>query len=87
MESQIYNSDDEILICLARDEVAAFDYLYEKFFSKLYATAYKRLKNRTLTEEVVQELFISIWERRKELKINTTINAYLFSAIKYLIIW
>lgn len=80
------NSDIEILSKLANDDVASFDFIYEKYFTKLYATAYKRLQNRELTEEVVQDLFISIWERRKELKITTSINSYLFSSVKYLII-
>jgi RNA polymerase sigma-70 factor (family 1) len=66
--------------------VRAFDFLYQKYFSKLYGAVYKRLQNRELTEEVVQELFISLWERRTVLSISTTIEAYLFSSVKYLVI-
>lgn len=86
MQIKIFDTDQEILTSLAANDARAFDFLYQKFFSKLYAAAYKRLQNRELTEEVIQDLFISLWERRKTLEINTTIEAYLFSSVKYLVI-
>lgn len=86
MQIKIFDTDQEILTSLAASDARAFDFLYQKFFSKLYAAAYKRLQNRELTEEVIQDLFISLWERRKKLEINTTIEAYLFSSVKYLVI-
>lgn len=86
MEIKIFDTDQEILTSLAESDARAFDFLYQKFFPKLYAAAYKRLQNRELTEEVIQELFVSLWERRKQLAINTTIEAYLFTSVKYLVI-
>lgn len=86
MQIKTFDTDQEILTSLAANDARAFDFLYQKFFSKLYANAYKRLQNRELTEEVIQDLFISLWERRKTLEINTTIEAYLFSSVKYLVI-
>ena len=86
MLNPTFDTDQQILEHLAKSDVRAFDFLYEKYFSKLYGAAYKRLQNRELTEEVVQELFISLWERRAVLSISTTIENYLFSSIKYLII-
>jgi RNA polymerase sigma-70 factor (family 1) len=86
MQTSTFDTDQQILEHLAKSDVRAFDYLYEKYFSKLYGTVYKRLQNRELTEEVVQELFISLWERRAVLAISTTIEAYLFSSVKYLVI-
>jgi RNA polymerase sigma-70 factor (family 1) len=81
-----FDTDQQILEHLAQSDVRAFDFLYQKYFSKLYGAVYKRLQNRALTEEVVQELFISLWERRTVLAISTTIEAYLFSSVKYLVI-
>ena len=86
MLNPTFNTDQQILEHLAKSDVRAFDFLYETYFSKLYGAVYKRLKNRELTEEVVQELFISLWERRAVLSISTTIEAYLFSSVKYLVI-
>lgn len=86
MLSTTFNTDQQILEHLAKNDVQAFDFLYNKYFSKLYGAVYKRLQNRELTEEVVQELFISLWERRGVLTISTTIETYLFSSVKYLVI-
>ena len=86
MLNSTFNTDQQILEHLAKNDVRAFDFLYNKYFSKLYGAVYKRLQNRELTEEVVQELFISLWERRGVLTISTTIETYLFSSVKYLVI-
>ena len=86
MLNPTFDTDQQILQHLAQDDVRAFDFLYQKYFSKLYGAVYKRLQNRELTEEVVQELFISLWERRTVLVISTTIESYLFSSVKYLVI-
>ncbi len=86
MLNPAFDTDQQILQHLAQDDVRAFDFLYQQYFSKLYSVVYKRLQNRELTEEVVQELFISLWERRAVLAISTTIESYLFSSIKYLVI-
>ena len=81
-----FDTDQQILQHLAKSDARAFDFIYQKYFQKLYGAAYKRLQNRELTEEVVQELFISLWERRSELTISSTLDSYLFSSIKYLTI-
>ena len=86
MLNPIFDTDQQIIEHLAKSDVRAFDFLYNKYFSKLYSAVYKRLQNRELTEEVVQELFISLWERRTVLVISTSIEAYLFSSVKYLVI-
>lgn len=86
MTNSIFDTDQKILSHLSQGDVNAFDFLYQKYFSKLYGAVYKRLQNRELTEEIVQELFISLWERRAVLSISTTIEAYLFSSVKYLVI-
>ena len=59
-----FDTDQQILEHLAKSDVRAFDFIYQKYFQKLYGVAYKRLQNHELTEEVIQELFISLWERR-----------------------
>ena len=86
MLNPTFDTDQQILEHLAKSDARAFDFIYQKYFQKLYGAAYKRLQNRELTEEVVQELFISLWERRAELTISGTLDGYLFSSIKYLTI-
>lgn len=47
--------------------------------------AYKKVHHKALAEELAQNLFISLWERRSESNIKN-LRSYLFSALKYNII-
>ncbi|GGD60012.1 DNA-directed RNA polymerase sigma-70 factor [Emticicia aquatilis] len=85
MKKLPFDTDQELLADIANGDSRAFEILYRRYFSKLYGAAYKRLQDRELTEEVVQELFVSLWERRTTLPIEN-IESYLFSSIKYLVI-
>lgn len=85
MKKLPFDTDQELLADIANGDSRAFEILYRRYFSKLYGAAYKRLQDKELTEEIVQELFVSLWERRTSLHIENIEN-YLFTSIKYLVI-
>jgi RNA polymerase sigma-70 factor (ECF subfamily) len=60
VQSDLGESGDEVLIerILSGDR-DAFDFVYERYFGRIYAFVHKRLHNRADTEETVQEVFIS----------------------------
>ncbi|MGN8072105.1 RNA polymerase sigma factor [Mucilaginibacter sp. SG564] len=74
-------SEEELIRLLKQDRLGAFREIYSRYWKKLFDEAYKRLRSRELAEEVVQELFTNLWTKRQVLQINTTIGAYLHSAI------
>ncbi|GAA4453047.1 RNA polymerase sigma-70 factor [Nibrella saemangeumensis] len=78
-------SEKELLMSLQRGNPQAFAQIYKTYWYPLYQTALARLKNREVAEEIVQELFIQLWERRENLQIGKLEN-YLFRALKYSII-
>ncbi len=80
-----FDTDQELLTDIANGDGRAFEILYRRYFSKLYGSAYKRLQNKEQSEEVVQELFVSLWERRKNLPIEN-IESYLYTSVKYLVL-
>ena len=80
-----FDTDQELLADIADGDGRAFEILYRRYFSKLYGSAYKRLQNKEQSEEVVQELFVSLWERRKNLPIEN-IESYLYTSVKYLVL-
>jgi RNA polymerase sigma-70 factor (family 1) len=79
-------SEEELMSLLRQDQLSAFRELYVRHWKKLYADAYKRLKNRELAEEIVQEVFSNLWIKRARLQINTTLGGYLYSAVSHQII-
>lgn len=85
MKKLPFDTDQDLLADIANGDSRAFEILYRRYFSKLYGAAYKRLQDKAITEEIVQELFVSLWERRASLPIENIEN-YLFTSIKYLVI-
>ena len=68
------------------DDRKAFDKLYLLHWEKMYAMAWHRIGDEDLTKDIVQDLFINIWQRRAEIVIHTTFAQYLAGALKYRLI-
>lgn len=56
---------------------------YETYWKDLYTACCHYVDDTALAKEIVQELFISLWEKRERLEVTTSIQTYLFSALKY----
>ena len=64
---------------LKQGEVKAFDDLFNKYSPRLYNFSIKYLKSAEEAEEVVQEVFLYIWDKREGLKPDNSFNAYIFT--------
>lgn len=71
---------------LKRDDQVAFTELYNRYWEKLFSIAFHRIGNEHDAEEIVQDVFYSIWRRRMSLQLQHQIATYLSVAIKYQII-
>jgi RNA polymerase sigma-70 factor (ECF subfamily) len=78
--------EQEWLGALKNGSEEAFTAIYNHYFESLYLYAFKVLKDGFLAEDVVQELFLSIWKQRHTLRVATSLKAYLYAANRYLII-
>lgn len=74
--------DDDLLPLLARSDLKAFSALYNRYWKILFAIAYNRLDNVAVAEDVVQDVFASLWAHREEKEISDLKN-YLATAVKY----
>jgi RNA polymerase sigma-70 factor (ECF subfamily) len=73
---------DEILTKLLKaDDETAFKEIYIRYWKLLFNAAYFRLASKETAKELVQNLFLSIWENRNTLSINN-LQYYLQAAIK-----
>lgn len=64
------------------DSVSAFERLYRENWDILFNIAYKRIKDTEKTEEIIQELFIYIWNKRHQLSFEEDPRAYLIAALR-----
>lgn len=72
--------DDHTLVQLLQNgNVAAFDSLFKVYSPKLYGFALKYFKNELDAEELVQEVFVKVWENRLTLKSELSFKSYLFT--------
>jgi RNA polymerase sigma factor (sigma-70 family) len=75
-------SDDELLLLVADNNEKAFEIIYERYWLLLLNTANKRLQNKDASMDIVQNVFIDLWERRHKTVI-THLKAYLMQAIRF----
>jgi RNA polymerase sigma-70 factor (ECF subfamily) len=78
-------TDDLLLRLLQASDEHAFRELYQRYWKKLFTTACYKLKNKEAAEEIVQNIFVSLWEKRATLQIDSLEN-YLYIAVKYKVI-
>lgn len=56
----------------------AFETLFKSHFKELHSYANAMVKNDVEAEEIVQNLFLKLWEKRECLNIHTSLRAYLY---------
>jgi RNA polymerase sigma-70 factor (ECF subfamily) len=64
---------------LKKGNIEAFNQIFYAYSSKLYHFAYGYLKSKEDAEEMVQEIFTKIWEKRADIKEEFQFRSYLFS--------
>lgn len=75
-------TDKQLCILLHQGDKKAFDILYERYWKRLFVYAYKIFEDQLVCEDIVQEVFVRLWERSGKVKIEDLEN-YLLRATKY----
>jgi RNA polymerase sigma-70 factor (ECF subfamily) len=76
-------SDEEIVKRLKADDNRLFNDLVTKYYTDLTRFALTYVRHKEVAEDLVQDVFVSLWERRYAIQIKTSLEAYLFTAVKY----
>ncbi len=75
--------DNEALLeLLAQGDECAFTEIYERFHKTLFAIAYNRLKEIQEAEDIVHDVFASLWANRTKVEVKS-LDSYLAVAAKY----
>ena len=73
------SGDNELVERLQKGDVEAFDLIYDKYSGKLYAFSLKYLRSTAESEELVQSVFLKLWENHKNLRKESSFKSYLFT--------
>jgi len=83
---RMYNklSDVELTALLKEGDKAAFNEIYSRYNALLYVYAF-RITNgeENDAKDMVQELFISLWEKRETVVFSSSLSSYLYTAVRY----
>ncbi|WP_207514601.1 RNA polymerase sigma factor [Longitalea luteola] len=86
MEAVVIHTDEILLSQVAGGDKDAFTMLYRRYWHALFTTAAKALRSKTDAADLVQDIFLSIWNRRHDLRITGSLAAYLQTSVKYSVI-
>jgi RNA polymerase sigma-70 factor (family 1) len=73
--------EEELLLSVKRGDANAFTTLYKQYYKQLIIFARTKVDNLQEAEDMVQEIFTSLWQRRRELSINISLKQYLYRAV------
>ena len=74
-----HHSEFQLVKSLKDGSILAFNTLFNHYGNRLYQFSLRYLKSEEEAEELVQEVFTRVWERRSELKAELSFSSYLFT--------
>ena len=76
---QEINTDFKLVKSLKKGDLFAFNELFHKYSQKVYNFSIKHLENEEDVKDLVQDIFMKIWDKRKKLDANKSFNGFLFT--------
>ncbi|CAL1520034.1 RNA polymerase sigma-70 factor [Chitinophaga sp. MM2321] len=79
-------SDNQLVSLLKSDNTIAFNAIYDRYSKMLYLFIYSKLDAAEISKDVLQDLFVSLWEKRHSLVLQTSLKSYLYQAARHKVI-
>lgn len=78
--------DDELLLKLLKSgDGTALEEIYRRYSEAVFLAAFRKVRSKEVAEELVQNIFISLWAKREQSQIEK-LEAYLHTAVRYQVI-
>ncbi len=75
-------SDSDLVRLIIKGDMSAFEELYERYHELLFFLALKYLKNESLSEDAIQDIFTKLWQNRGNLDPGKSVKYYLLVNMK-----
>jgi RNA polymerase sigma-70 factor (ECF subfamily) len=76
-------ADTDTMNQLSFSDLRSFEELFRQYYQMLCSYAFRFVNDYDTAEEIVQDLFYKLWEKRDELQINLSVKSYLYSAVHH----
>lgn len=77
------NSDLELIQAVREGKLGAFRELYMRYSDLIYRNILVRVNSSFDADDIFQDFFVRIWEKRESLNVETNARAYLLVALKH----
>lgn len=81
MQKKTEYTDEELIALLASEEDSAIDLIFRKYYTFLCRSVYRIISDTQITEDLAQEVFYELWKKRAQIKISSSLKAYLKRAV------
>jgi RNA polymerase sigma-70 factor (ECF subfamily) len=78
----IDTTDEKLMTGVKKDDYISYNKLFMRYYSRLCQYVYTLLGNKEDAEDVIQELFLNVWNNRKKMEIAENVSGYLFKMAK-----
>lgn len=75
-------SDEDLLLLFQTGDEGAFKEMFNRYDRLLFVYAYRKLQSKEEAKDVVQEVFINLWNNREHLNVNNSLKVYLYGAVR-----
>lgn len=75
--------DLQLLEKLRSGDENALTGIYKKYWQPLFTSSYNILRDKQACEDIIQELFIRLWNNRQNIEITVSLKAYLYASMRY----
>lgn len=76
-------TDDELLQMMKDNDSQSFAMIYRRYEEPLLSYAISVTNDREDAADILQEIFVSLWNRRTELQFNHSLKAWLYQAVRF----
>ena len=83
MNDNLNRKDLFIVRKMVEGDRDAFKYFFQTYYTDLCNFVNTYVKDRSLSEEIVQDIFVAFWENKSKLQLTHSAKSYLYSASKY----
>ena len=80
--SPYFMKENNIYLLKKNIDKESFEIAFSKYWERLYCYCFKMTSDRELSENIVQDIFIDLWSKRKKTTI-ADIEKYLFRSVKF----
>ena len=75
-------SDQDLIVAMKNGDQKAFEALYEQYWPEVYTMIYRRINDREVTKDILQDIFINLWNYRHRIIAERSLAPWLNSAAK-----